>query len=504
LTPEPAITGPHEGAPLNLNRIRVETALSRYPIHRLAKKGNVVIDMQHEADVKWEVTYNVKHGQPGPLAYKVDTLIVNRCIDEMGRPLPELIRIGSLSEICRALGSSDTGPNIADIKRAFMQNASAFINAKIRVRKRNGKESWDEIGYTRYSMIFTGENMPDGSLADAVYIVLNPPYRDLLNRVELRPLDYDYLRQLAPGAQRFYELVSFQVYGALASGRPRAKMLYSDYCKYAPQARYPDFEHMKKQMYKVHLPHRESGYIVKVDYQQTLDGDGSMDWEMFYTPGPKAHTEYQAFTSRQNRQQLPAMAALQSPASKSQPVQASLNLSEADNTLLAEMTRRGVAEKMARELLAKLKQGQEVMDQLEYVDYLVDKDRRGKFDNPPGLYVFYVRDNIAPPADFFSSRKKLLQEQAQQAKNAERARKAQLEIDYEEYRVEKVRRHIAALPAEEYRQLLEQQRQIAHRMFKNMTPIQIDEMAVNLINTEVKQSGRVPVISFEEFYHQRQ
>ena len=46
--------------------------------------------------------------------------------------------------------------------------------------------------------------------------------------------------------------------------------------------------------------------------------------------------------------------------------------------------------------LANLKLGQEVIDQLEYVDFLVAKDRRGKFDNPPGMYVFYVRDNIAP------------------------------------------------------------------------------------------------------------
>jgi integrase/recombinase XerD len=35
-----------------------------------------------EADFKWEVSYNSKHGQPGPLAYKVDTLIINRRIDE--------------------------------------------------------------------------------------------------------------------------------------------------------------------------------------------------------------------------------------------------------------------------------------------------------------------------------------------------------------------------------------------------------------------------------------
>ena len=31
------------------------------------------------------------------------------------------------------------------------------------------------------------------------------------------------------------KLLSFQVFGALASGRPRAKLLYSDYCTHAPQ-----------------------------------------------------------------------------------------------------------------------------------------------------------------------------------------------------------------------------------------------------------------------------
>jgi len=91
---------------------------------------------------------------------------------------------------------------------------------------------------------------------------------------KLRPLDYDYLMRLPPGPQRFYELLSFQIYGALASGRSRAKMRYSDYCKYAPQVRYFDFDHLKKQMFKIHIPHRESGYITKVEYQETTDSEG--------------------------------------------------------------------------------------------------------------------------------------------------------------------------------------------------------------------------------------
>lgn len=98
-----------ESGPLTLNRIRVETALSRFPIHRLARKGNVNIDIQRisasgEADFRWEVSYTAKYGQPGPLAYKVDTLIVNRRVDEARRPLPELIKLGSLTDICTEMG----------------------------------------------------------------------------------------------------------------------------------------------------------------------------------------------------------------------------------------------------------------------------------------------------------------------------------------------------------------------------------------------------------------
>src|SRR4051794_27505727 len=78
--------------------IRVETALSRYPVHRLAKHGDIAIDIREknehgELSIKWEVTHNSKYGQPGPLAYKLDTIIINRRIEEAVRPIPKIIRL---------------------------------------------------------------------------------------------------------------------------------------------------------------------------------------------------------------------------------------------------------------------------------------------------------------------------------------------------------------------------------------------------------------------------
>src|SRR5438132_212334 len=90
--------------PAPLNPIRIETALSRYPFHRLAKHGTIAIDIRErnesgEVSIKWEVTHNSKYGQPGPLAYKLDTLIINRRIEEARRPIPRILKLGSLREM---------------------------------------------------------------------------------------------------------------------------------------------------------------------------------------------------------------------------------------------------------------------------------------------------------------------------------------------------------------------------------------------------------------------
>jgi len=489
----------------SLNRIRVETALSRFPIHRLAKKGNISIDLSSDTSFQWKVSYNSEYGQPGPHAYKVDTLVVNRRIDEAQRPLPEVIRLGSLREINRDLALSEEDTNT--VKKALLQNASAFISAKIRYKPKNaknGQERWGEIHYTRYSVVFTGETLPDGRPADAVYIVLNPPHRKMLNEAEVRPLDYDYLTELNAGPQRLYELLSFQIYGAIASGRPRAKLLYSEYCMCAPQVRYLTFNGVKKQMYKIHLPHRESGYITKVDYLQSTDKSGQLDWEMLYTPGPKAVDEYHAFTHRQIRQQAHVSGATPSSKSKEPPVQESFDLSDAGSHLASEITRRGISEKMARDLAANLKPGQELMDQLEYYDHLKAADTRGKIASPTGLLVSIVRDNTAVPEDFPTSRKRRLQNEAQQAEIAARDQHTRLELSYEEYQTAEVNRYInEVLSPEDVRLIFEQIRLSQKRAFKQMTPAQLDELARRKLHVEVRQSGRVPMVSFEEFCRQR-
>src|SRR5262245_63148812 len=76
-----------------LSILRTESVLSRFPIHNLTMHGRVTIRIrrttaQGELDCLWDVSYNEDHGQPGPLAYKLDTIVINQLLDALPRPVP--------------------------------------------------------------------------------------------------------------------------------------------------------------------------------------------------------------------------------------------------------------------------------------------------------------------------------------------------------------------------------------------------------------------------------
>ncbi len=393
-----------ELAPLNI--IRTETALSRFPVHRIAKKGNVRIELRQQAQaVLWRVSHNSEYGQPGPLAYQLDTLIVNRRIEESGRPVPKLIRLGSLRDIAEELGSGEKNTNV--VKKSLLQNASAFITAKITYRAKDRTERTLEAGFTRYSVVFTGETLPDGRAADAVYLVLNDIYMEVLNAAITRPLDYDYMKELSAAAQRFYEIVSYQIYAALHYQNERARLRYSEYCLLSTATRYFDFDHVKKQMWKTHQPHLKSGYLAKVGYEETTDAEGQADWWMYYVPGPNASHEYRNFTGNISRpgkgikrpeesrdyETLPLPFPITDPDVIPSP--APLPVAEDDSNTVALIERlvgadmnRADAERLARS------KPEECQRQLEYLPFKTD------IENPGGWLRRAIEEGFPAPKEF--------------------------------------------------------------------------------------------------------
>jgi hypothetical protein len=285
---------------ISFNPIRVERELLRFPIHNLAKRGTLNIDIRGKdrngREFRWRVSPSRNYGEPRELAYKLDTLLINRRIEKAGRIKPKVIKLGSLRAICRELSLNEGCSS--DVKDALRQNAHTGITAKVSYRGQDGTERMVEGDFNRYSVIFTGERFSDGRKADAVYIILNDVYRDVLNNSGTRPLDYDYLKELTPTAQRFYELVSPQVFAAIKHKLSFAKYTYSNFCTYSALTRYTSSKQVKKQMYKVTRLHKQLSYLKAVSFEETVDSNGVPDWLIYLIPGIRAYAEFKQFSGR--------------------------------------------------------------------------------------------------------------------------------------------------------------------------------------------------------------
>lgn len=368
--------------------IRTETALTRFPIHRLAKKGEIKIRQTKKSEKGKTLTTWQVMNPPGPLAYKLDTIIVNRRIDELRPNIPKLIKLGTLRGICDELGIVVSGKTVDKIKEALRENAFTGITARLDYSSQGGVEKHFEFSDTRYAVIFTGEKLPNGRVSDGVYIYLHDLYLSLLNHSTTRPLDYDYLRELPPASQRLYELLSFAVFGALKHGRPNAHMLYSELCSSAPLTQYSEWAKAKKQLYKIHRPHIESGYLETVEYEETLGTGVSKDWIIRYVPGERARREYIEFNTRKYAEhgKKSASPRLIKPVLQEE----KKAIGEVHSALISRLMEFGIDERRAIQLVEN--------DQAEcalWANAWPHQNRRG-MENPPAVLASFIEKKRRP------------------------------------------------------------------------------------------------------------
>jgi len=459
-----------------LKRVGIETGFSPYPFHTLSKKEGLEIEIKEtnekgKLQTIWEVSPNSKYGQPSILAYKIDTLVVNRKIDELRPNVPRIIKLGSLRDICKELGITE-GQNTQDIKKALHQNASAYITANIYYKTKNQEELYMEYGATRYDVIFTGKRLPDGKKADAVYIVLHEVFHDFINKVQTRPLDYEYLKKLPPTAQRFYELISTQIYSHIKNKLPCAKLRYSEFCQYAPLTRYFDYEQVKKQMYKIHKPHRESGYIESVDFEKTTDENGNDDWFFSYKAGERAKREYRIFnlelkkTKKSDTLVRPESSKTRKLVNQITP---KLDFLEDEKPLISKMKEFGVTEKKAESLIKSHREA--VEKEIPVFPYRL---LGGEIKNISGLFIKAVEEGYAAPQSYLESL-----EQAESKKRFEAERKKNEEKDKarreEEAAWKRADDRLNNLPEAERQKLWEATREkiLSSEKYKDATPAQL-------------------------------
>ena len=373
-------------------------------------------------------------------------------------------------------------------------------------------------------MVFTGEQFPDGGKADAVYLILNEPYREVLNNAPFRPLDYDYLRKLPPGAQRFYEILGRKMFAALKFKHATAKLVYSEYCTYSAQLRYYERAPMQNQMNAIHREHKKYGYIASVEYEPTVDAENKPDWIMYYEPGPKAKAEYNTFTRSGRAVELSLDAAPEDVAitdpkparpRRTGPRQKRLHFpppqatslspegASEEHPVVAGMLHRGIAKRQALELLASAKDPDFLLDQLEWGDEQLRRARPGEIRNPAGFFVHLIRKQTPPAPGFVTSRVKRLREEAHNAQQTEAYERALLEQEYAKYTQEAVATFVASYNLHaEVAELAKEHAKGVRSQWKNAPATTVDALAERKALEVMKDRIGPNLLTFAAFCEQ--
>jgi hypothetical protein len=295
--------------------------------------------------------------------------------------------------------------------------------------------------------VSVGNQMPDGNVADQNYLWLSDWQLENINNNHLFPLDLETYKQLKNHiAKALVPLLQIWLYATREGGSFEKR--YEDLCQLLNIRQYrhlskikeklgPSLEELKKHRYL-------AGWFIK----ETLQQDG---FKVIFYHGEKFHRDQMAWTPqvqlRENSGQPPSH---RDPPRSDQGI---------DRELLSEMLKRGITEKACLLLLRNLKPDQQVMDQLEWGDYLLRTAPPRTFYNPSGFYLHLVKENVIPPEQFETSRKRRLREAIQKAKETKELEQARLELAYMEFKKQAVDQFIQShYTPEQYAGMVETKR----------------------------------------------
>ncbi len=255
-------------------------------------------------------------------------------------------------------------------------------------------------------VILVGDELADGRKAESYQVYLSEWQLTNLNCGYLLPLDFNAYVQLRRDISKaLFGHLSVWFYAS--RGRTVEKK-YNDLCQLLNIRAYP---HVSKAR-SVLEPSLEE--LVAIEYVGGWDlarSSGNDDLKLTVSPGRRLLA-------------LPSFSGL-----------AETKESATLPDWVAALVECGVSEKKARQLALDTPDDQPVQDQIEYAEYLIRQDQRGrgKIMNPAGFIVWAVENNLRLPPTFETERKRATRALQEQTVNEERGRAVELQLAYDDY-----------------------------------------------------------------------
>ena len=339
-----------------------------------------------------------------------------------------------------------------------------------------GRKSWANDTFHVFERAVTmGKELPDGGVADKHYVWLSDWQLENINSQFLLSVDLEQYSKLRNYIGRtLVPVLQIWLYASRHEGYYSKR--YDEFCQHLNIKQYPHLSQIKQVLSPSLDELVQYGYLTRWDVvpMRTEDGYKVCLWhgERFGAEKPRAERLVAA------------------------PVKAEAGASAAG--VVAALAERGIAAATARRLAEGA--GEAILDQLEWGDWLVGQSG-GKFFNPPGFYVYLIRNRVMPPAGFETSRMKARKEEARGARDREYGQRLEMEGAYREYREKEIGRFIREnYPSGYLRQATERKKKELLKSQKSAglwPPKTLEEVAENAVRGEIGR--QVTLESFEAF-----
>jgi len=247
-----------------------------------------------EAKISWTVLPSIEYGIPTPFDKELKG-IVDAIIERAKKPISNPIELPYIIEMARMMGLKPNknekydGHTYRKIKGSFKRMTLTGIESKGAFYAK-GKRIWIDDTFHLYErVIFRGDRMPDGTVAEKNYLWLNDLYLNSINDNYVKPIDYAYFQSLRNSiAKRLYEFLGVKFYGLRNKREQFFRIGYLNLCQLLPITPQKSFSLIEKNLKPAHDELIQTGFLSKVEYERTKD---RKSFNVLYFPGERAIRE---------------------------------------------------------------------------------------------------------------------------------------------------------------------------------------------------------------------
>lgn len=384
--------------------------------------------------------------------------------------------------LLKELGLSYSGENYEDINRWGQRMADTTITSEQVIYLAARKRYANKTVHVFRSFSRSGQsNLDDTGKTESYEVVLEDWLLENLNQSYVVPEDFNAYRKLKrPTAKGIFGYLHLWFHAS--QGRQIEKD-YAELCVLLNIAVYHHASKIRDTMGRSLDELVNVGYLSAWDIKPMSSKEG---YKLVLLPGEELLHVLTISQRKIEGQQQEAEFALE-------------GLNERPAAIDA-MVARGISPAKA-DALARLHDPKTIVDQIEYAEFLISRDRRGKFENPAGFIIYTIENQVAVPASFATSRRLREQEKLNKNQYEKESETFVLQVKYDEWADERVEEAVGSrYPGLELRKKIKEiimHRVRADERFSRMASLHREALALQFLRRDIREELALPV--FQEW-----